>query len=99
MVLRLNNFDYKLEEFARRIGYRPLGYTDRKELNCVRPMGAAYPRFHVYMTSDAKVVTLNLHLDQKKISYEGVTAHSGDYESETVRDEAERIKEIVFRMS
>ncbi|MGC9599386.1 MAG: hypothetical protein ABSE18_03315 [Minisyncoccia bacterium] len=98
MTLRVNNLGYNLTDLARTLGYRPLGYTGKGELNCVRPLGAAYPRFHVYMKATPDVLTLNIHLDQKKVSYEGATAHSGDYDSDTVKEEVARIKEIIFRM-
>ncbi len=82
----------------RRLGYKPLGYTERQELNCVRPLGGNYPRFHIYATIDPKVVTMNIHLDQKKPSYEGTSAHSGDYDGEIVKDEVLRIKEALSRL-
>lgn len=81
----------------RRIGYKPIGMTDKGELNCVRPLGADYPRFHIYAVEAPDIITFNLHLDQKKPVYEGSTAHGGDYESETVQDEAQRIKDVIFR--
>jgi translation elongation factor EF-4 len=34
----------------------------------------------------------NLHLDQKKASYAGHNAHSGEYEGEVVNDALEKIK-------
>ena len=37
----------------------------------------------------------NLHLDQKKPSYEGSTGHSGDYDGPAVEGEAERIKNLL----
>ena len=98
MILRVNNFQYNLTDLVRNLGYRPLGYTEKGELNCVRPMGAAYPRFHIYLMATPDIITMNVHLDQKKVSYEGTAAHSGDYESETVKEEVARIKEIIFRM-
>lgn len=81
----------------RQIGYKPIGVTPQGELNSVRPLGADYPRFHLYVKENPKIITLNIHLDQKKAIYEGSTAHSGDYESETVQDEVQRIKDIIFR--
>ncbi len=98
MTLRVNNLQYNLTDLARTLGYRPLGYTEKGELNCVRPLGATYPRFHIYLTTTPEIVTMNVHLDQKKVSYEGTTAHSGDYDSDTVKEEVTRIKEIIFRM-
>ncbi|MBI4085455.1 MAG: hypothetical protein HY432_03060 [Candidatus Liptonbacteria bacterium] len=97
MTFRLNNLNYNLPKLAREIGYKPLRYTSEGELNCVRPLGGAYPRFHIYVKEEKGVLIFSLHLDQKKPSYEGTRAHGGDYDSDTVKDEAERIKEIIFR--
>ena len=98
MTFRINNFSYKLPELVRQFGYKPIGVTEKGELNCVRPLGGDYPRFHIYATETPAVVMFNIHLDQKKPVYEGVTAHSGDYDGEVVKDEVERIKEIIFRL-
>lgn len=92
-------FPYRgnINVLVRQLGYRPLGYTPKGELNCVRPLlGQAYPRLHIYLKQTGEKIVFNLHLDQKKPSYEGETAHSGDYDSETVRGEAERIRQKVF---
>lgn len=55
--------------------------------------GRFYPRFHVYLKQlpDNKT-EINLHLDMKKPSYEGVAAHSGEYEGELVKNEILRIQ-------
>ena len=98
MTFRLNNLNYNVVNLMREIGYHPLKYTEEGELNCVRTLaGHDYPRFHIYLKEDPKILTFNIHLDQKKPSYEGTAAHGGDYDSGTVRDEVERIKDIVFR--
>lgn len=57
-----------------------------------RIRGSEYPKFHVYAKKDGDTLVVNLHLDQKKPVYEGVTAHSGEYEGEVIEQEAERIK-------
>ena len=98
MTFQINNFNYNPHDLVRRLGYKPLGLTDKNELNCVRPLGGDYPRFHIYLKESPKIITFNIHLDQKKPSYEGATAHSGDYDSETVKQEVERLKEIIFRI-
>lgn len=96
MKFTIPNATDNLQTLVRRIGYRPLGYTPEKELNCVRPLGANYPRFHLYIRDlGMEGYAFSLHLDQKKPSYEGATAHSGDYESETVRAEGERIRSVI----
>lgn len=82
---------------ARKLGYRPLPSTE-EEFNCVRDiLGREYPRFHLYIKGDEEKdeIALNLHLDQKKPSYPGAQAHSGEYTGEAVEREAERIKKIL----
>ena len=96
MTFKINNLNYNLPDLARRLGYRPIGYTPQNELNCVRPLGGDYPRFHIYLKEEPKVVIFNIHLDQKKPSYEGTPAHGGDYEGETVKQEVEWIKKTIY---
>lgn len=83
----------------RQAGYHP-HETEREkdgESSFARRLSSAdYPRFHAYVsrgTSEQEVV-INLHLDQKKPIYKGVSAHSGEYDGELVEKEAERIKRI-----
>ncbi len=60
-----------------------------------RLSGADYPKFHAFVKADRDSVSVNLHLDQKKPSYGGYTAHSGEYEdSEILGKEVQRIKRI-----
>jgi len=78
----------------------------RGELSFARPP-RGYPRFHLFLKIEDGNLIFNLHLDQKRpiypvrkfsISngvYEGAPAHAGEYDSETVQKEAERIKEIL----
>lgn len=54
-----------------------------------------YPRFHVYIKAEGESVIFDLHLDQKRPIYEGVTAHSGEYDGEVVEHEAERVKNTI----
>lgn len=77
-----------LQVIMRQLGYKPIGTTDRGELNCVRPTGGGdYPRFHAYIAEIENEYVFSLHLDQKKPSYGKETRHSGDYDSEIVKDE------------
>ncbi len=99
MTLRLNNLGYNPTDLARKLGYQPLRYTEKGELNCVRPLGGDFPRFHIYAKLDPEILTINLHLDQNRMSHEGTSAHGGDYESDTVKQEAERVKEIIYNMN
>lgn len=55
-----------------------------------------YPRFHMYvMTEDDDKIILHLHLDQKEPSYEGVNAHSAEYEGEVVEGEIRRLINLI----
>ena len=56
--------------------------------------GRFYPRFHIYIESNPKQIMLNLHLDAKKPSYEGSSAHSGEYDGAVVENESQRIQRI-----
>lgn len=80
---------------------RELGYhffreeKEKSELTFIRSIGqGSYPRFHIYLKFDEKraMASYNLHLDQKKPVYKGVTAHSAEYDGRIVEQETERIK-------
>ncbi|MCX6746115.1 MAG: hypothetical protein NTX00_03810, partial [Candidatus Parcubacteria bacterium] len=58
--------------------------------------GGIYPRFHLYINSVDPLV-LNLHLDQKQASYEGYAKHSGDYDSDLVKQEANGIYNLIMQ--
>ena len=84
---------------GRTLGYKPLGNRN-DEYSFARPLGDNYyPRFHIYVRREKDALFFNLHLDQKKPSYAGTTAHSGEYDGELVEIEAERIKGILGRRS
>ena len=83
---------------------RQCGYYFEKqeggELAFLRPAGSSrsgYPRFHIYLKFDnvSRETSINLHLDQKKPVYQGVSAHAGEYGGAVVKKEAERIKKIL----
>lgn len=75
--------------WLRRIGYQP---SPQRDSYVRRLSSAAYPRFHLYLDkTEQNICYLSLHLDQKKISYQGQTAHSGDYDGSIVSDEKDRI--------
>jgi len=74
---------------------RKVGYSSLREAY-IRPLGrSGYPRFHIYIKQENDDLKLDLHLDQKKPVYKGATAHSGEYDSPLVEQEAERIRQIL----
>lgn len=56
--------------------------------------GRFYPRFHVYIEPNDNGTGISLHLDAKKPSYEGSSAHSGEYDSPLVKKEVGRIQNL-----
>jgi len=81
-------------EIMRQARYRYMGQSGT-QASFVRALGQnPYPRFHIYLQEDKakKEVYVTLHLDQKNMSYKGSTAHSGDYDGNLLKEEAERIK-------
>ncbi len=81
----------------RRAGYKPEGSDERTgELKFVKSItGTPYPRFHIYCRQESDTASCNLHLDQKRPSYEGSSAHSGEYDGALVETEVERIKSLL----
>ena len=90
-------FSGSVYNLMRQSGYHP-HETEREkdgESSFVRRLGSAdYPRFHAYVSHGTEEVVINLHLDQKKPTYSGTSAHSGEYDGDLVEREAERIKQM-----
>ena len=81
----------------RRCGYGEI-IAKSGEVSYVKRLGREfYPRLHAYPEESASGLIVNLHLDMKKPSYEGFTAHSGEYEGSMIEKEAERIKIIILK--
>ena len=84
-----------LKVLLNRLGYHQRQGT-RTEFEFVRRLGRlSYPRFHCYISTDNSKTRFNLHVDEKQPSYQGHTAHSGQYDSEMVQQEMERIVKAI----
>ena len=95
MYLKLQKPKGNVVDLIRRCGYSYKG-GDNDELNFIKRIGLAeYPHFHLYLREKDDSLIFNLHLDQKKPSYQGATAHSGDYQGELIEKEMERIKKLI----
>jgi len=110
MDFEIKNLQKSVVEVAREIGYMIIDSNENAEYNLVRKLtGQNYPRFHVYLKSRpsrgssmaspsgqrGQDFIFSLHLDQKKPSYAGSHAHSGEYTGPVVDEEAERIQSIL----
>src|SRR3989338_10224790 len=75
--------------FFNRLGYHaaPNGSFE-KRIN----RGDLFPRFHAYVEADGENVTISLHVDAKRPSYEGTSAHAGEYAGPLVEAEFSRIR-------
>lgn len=79
-----------------RAGYHH--HLDRRsrQSSYVRRLGnLLYPRFHLYINQETKQIILKLHLDEKKPSYQGSNRHSGQYDSDLVKEELKRVAIII----
>ena len=95
MDFEIKNVKESIVSVARSLGYVIID-TKGNEYNLVRKLGYDnYPRFHAYVAQRGNDYEFSLHLDQKKPIYKGTTAHSGEYASDLVKKEAERIKKFL----
>ncbi len=99
MKLIFSNNDFKnitSWQFLRQAGYQILENRRDEKISFVRRLGDSfYPRFHIYLQNNQDSTIFNIHLDQKKASYQGQTAHSGEYDGDLVNQEAERLKSLM----
>lgn len=99
MKFFIENLKENIITITRKIGYHYLGENENtKEMSFICPLErGGYPRFHLYLKVESENLIFSLHLDQKKPTYKGTTAHSGEYEGVVIEKEAERIKQILQR--
>ena len=102
MKLALEKIKISPDNFMRTCGYVKIENPHKNnETSYAKSFeaGRFYPRFHVYLSelSDKKI-EVSLHLDMKKPSYEGVSAHSGEYDGELVQKEILRIQELAKKL-
>lgn len=85
--------------FIRRCGYGE--YYDKRlgKVSYMKraTMGDMFPRFHVYIEEHDDEVVFDLHLDQKRPSYEGSRMHAGEYDGAAVERESARMQGFVGR--
>jgi len=91
-------FSTPTEQLIRRCGYGLVRDRRARQRSYSRRLGQSgfYPRFHMYVNSEDPLI-LSIHIDQKQASYQGQTAHSGDYDSDLVKQEAQRIYDTVMQ--
>ena len=96
MDFTIQNIEENIVSVARALGYVIIDTKDNGEYNLVRKLtGENYPRFHAYVKQQGDNYIFSLHLDQKKPSYSGAHAHSGEYFGPIIDEESTRIKETL----
>lgn len=98
MKIKINKKDgVDIVKLIKRCGYAEFKDRQSGQTSFTHRLGPYfYPRFHLYINRENdKEIILTLHLDQKRPSYNGCPAHSGEYEGELVEKEAERIKNYI----
>lgn len=91
MRIKIPNVSITPDKLIKRCGYAELRNRGGEISYVRRVRGYQYPRFHIYFEKEC----INLHLDQKRPCYQGVSAHSGEYKGEVVEEEGKRIKKII----
>ncbi len=77
----------------RRLGYAT--YTNRQGISSFvrRIHGSEFPRYHLYINKETeREMTCSVHIDQRAPSYQGTSAHGGDYDTPQVLEEIERLQ-------
>ena len=95
LTLNKNSLRENSVQFMRAAGYIFKRGVVGEEMSFERPLeSGGFPKFHVYLTEDRDQLYLNVHLDQKRPSYAGAHAHSGEYDGELLNEEIARIKSL-----
>ena len=80
--------------YLRQVGYRQ-EVKRSGVVSYIRSVsGSDFPRFHIYVDETSDGWSVNLHLDQKEPSYQGTSAHGGEYEGKLVEEEMGRLKQV-----
>lgn len=96
LVVPKTMLNMSAESVIMRAGYAKFVDPNTRQTSFVRRLGAFfYPRFHAYIKDEGEKAVFDLHVDQKKASYEGVTKHSGEYTGEKVATELHRIRTFI----
>lgn len=99
MQWSIDSHSRPLNDLLRRAGYAPHRDPRSREQSFVRRFSAGeFPRFHLYAQEEDNGTVFNLHLDQKKPSYEGSRAHAGEYDGPLLEEERKRIEAVVSRV-
>lgn len=82
----------------RRVGYGEQQTRSGQLSYTKRISGERFPRYHAYVEDKDGGIQINLHVDQKEASYQGTSAHAGEYEGPLVEREMQRLAAFVTQL-
>lgn len=90
-------YRHNSEYIFRRCGYGKMVGRNTGQMSYMRLINGRtlYPRFHAYLEEYEGGFQVNLHLDQRQPSYQGTSAHGGEYGGEVVEREGARISALI----
>lgn len=96
-------FERKLKDnpmtLLRRCGYKPWrDPRSGKEAFIKRLSAAFYPRFHIFGIYEGDKLVFDLHLDSRRPMHRKGVRSFEDEESPVVRQEADRIREVIEKI-
>lgn len=75
-----------------RVFFSRLGYHQERNGSFAKRAGSGiFPRYHVYAEVQGENLRVSVHLDAKAPSYEGTSAHAGEYDGPLIEAEVQRI--------
>jgi len=96
MELILKHTDKSVHDIMELTGYKTIHFQGDGEFSIVRPIRrGGYPRFHLYGVQQNSTIILNLHLEQRRPSYENVDSHTGETEGSEIKEEMARIEKLL----
>lgn len=79
-----------------RVFFTRLGYhLERNGSFAKRAGSGTFPRYHVYAEVQGDQIRVSLHLDAKAPTYEGTSAHAGEYDGPLIEAEMQRIQAAI----
>lgn len=96
---RLTNFN--ADEFLRRAGFAYIYDNLKGHGSYIKRLNRDFfPRLHVYVmekkdNEGRELIVIEMHLDQKKASYEGAKMHNAEYDGEVVENEMNNLKNLM----
>ncbi len=96
MKFVIENPQMNVNVLFRRAGYHFDKHAGEESAFARSLTGEKFPRYHAFCRIDGSKITVNIHIDHKATSYEGTSAHSGEYDSDSrlLQEEAERLKNL-----